>query len=187
MTRISENGARLGAKTARSVVVVHEDAAARERAVEFCDQLVRRFWARFEFEVSWCSFAQLEEAGQAKAAAEKAAGADLVVFCATPEGDFPLVLKGWVERWLRLRGEREGMLVGLVDPANGTHVAEGPKHHWLRGAARRLGMDYLTQVPHDLSRTMPDSLDSYTSRADQVTGLLADILRRQTPPPGPLP
>ena len=67
MTRTNENGARLEAKAAWSVVVVYEDAAARERAVSFCDQLVRRFWAGFEFDLSWWSFAQLEEASAAKA------------------------------------------------------------------------------------------------------------------------
>ena len=62
MTRTNEDGARLEAKAAWSVVVVYEDPAARERAVGFCDQLVSRFWARFEFDVSWWSFALLEEA-----------------------------------------------------------------------------------------------------------------------------
>ena len=44
-------------------------------------------------------------------------------------------------------------------------------------------MDYLTEVPQDISRSIPDSLDSYTERADQVTGLLANILQQQPPPP----
>jgi hypothetical protein len=38
-------------------------------------------------------------------------------------------------------------------------------------------------VPQDISRSIPDSLDSYTERADQVTGLLANILQQQPPPP----
>jgi hypothetical protein len=43
-------------------------------------------------------------------------------------------------------------------------------------------MDYVTQLPQDIARSMPDSLDSYTERADQVTSLLDDILRQQTSP-----
>ena len=62
MTRTNENGAGLEAKAAWSVVVVYEDAATRERAVSFCDQLVSRFWAKCEFDVSWWSFALLEKA-----------------------------------------------------------------------------------------------------------------------------
>ena len=46
MTRTNENAAVLESKAAWSVVVVYEDAVARERAVTFCDQLVTRFWAK---------------------------------------------------------------------------------------------------------------------------------------------
>ena len=179
MTRTNENAARLGAKTAWSVVVVYEDPAARERAVSFCDQLVGRFWARFEFEVSWWSFGLLEEVESAMEAAAKAGQADLIVFAAKAEGDFPLVVKEWIETWLSQRGDREGLLAGLMEAGG----REGPKHHCLRKVAHRAAMDYLTQVPHDISRAIPDSLDSYCSRADQVTSVLDDILRQQPPPP----
>jgi hypothetical protein len=183
MTRTEENGEQLEAKTAWSVVVVYEDPAACERAVRFCDQLVNRFWAGFEFNLSWWPFAQLEDADSAKAAAEKAALADLIVFADNSKGDFPWPVKAWIETWLEQRGEREGMLVGLLEPAGGTGGQEGVKHHFLRNAAHHGAMDYLTEVPQDISRSMPDSLDSYTERADQVTGLLANILQQQPPPP----
>jgi hypothetical protein len=44
-------------------------------------------------------------------------------------------------------------------------------------------MDYLNHVPQDISLSIPESLDSYTQRADQVTSLLDDILHQQVPPP----
>ena len=183
MTRTNENGARLEAKAAWSVVVVYEDAAARERAVGFCDQLVSRFWAKCDFDVGWWPFTMLAEAGTAKEAALKAAGADLILFSATPEGDFPLALKAWIETWLNKRGDREGMLVGLMDPSADPAGREGQKHQCLRNAAHHGAMDYLTQVPQDIAFSIPDSLDSYTQRADQVTSLLDDILHQQAPPP----
>ena len=183
MTRANEDGARLEPKTAWSVVAVYEDSAARERVVGFCDQLVGRFWARFEFDVSWWSFATLGEPTAASEAAEKAARADLIVFSATPEGEFPARVKDWIETWLIRRGDREGMIAGLLEPTENSNAREGHKHLYLRNAAHRGAMDYLTQVPHDLSRSIPDSLDSYTERADQVTGLLDDILHQQPPPP----
>jgi len=186
MTREKEDEAQVETKAAWSVVAVYEDPAARDRAVGFCDQLVGRFWAHFEFDVSWWSFALLEQALAANEASDKAAHADLIVISATPEGEFPASLKAWMDSWLGRRGEREGMLVGLIEDAGDPSVGEVPKHHWLRDAAHRASMDYLTQVPQDISRSFPDSLDSYTERADQVTTLLDDILHQQPPPPQPL-
>ena len=187
MAGTNENGARLETKAACSVVVVYEDAASRERAVTFCDLLVSRFWAKCEFNVSWWSFALLDQAVAAKDAGERAARADLIVFSATPEGDFPLPVKAWVESWLNQRGDREGMLAGLMEPVAGADDREGEKHHYLRNAAHHGALDYLTQVPQDISRSIPDSLDSYTERADQMTSLLDDILHQQPPPPHLLP
>jgi hypothetical protein len=183
MTRNNEDGARLEAKVVRSVVVLYEDTAARERAVGFCDQLVSQFWTRFEFDVSWWPFDVLEQAPAATDATEKAVRADLVVFAASPAGDFPGPLTAWIETWLSQRGEREGTLVSLMDRAASPGGEEGPRHLCLRNAAHRGAMDYLTHVPEDMSRSIPDSLDSYTQRADQVTSLLEDILHRQSPPP----
>jgi hypothetical protein len=183
MTRTNENGAGLETKAAWSVVVVYEDAAARERAVTFCDQLVSRFWAKCEFDVSWWPFALLNQAPAHEEAAERAAQADLIVFSATPEGDFPLPVKAWVETWLSQRGDREGKLVGLMEQVVGASDREGQKHHYLRKAAHDGAMDYLTKVPQGIALLIPDSLDSYTERAYQVTSLLDDILHQQPPPP----
>ena len=183
MTRTNENGARQEAKAAWTVLVIYEDRAARERAAGFCDQLVGRFWAQCDFDVSWWSFAQLGDASSAEEAAGKAVGADLIAFSLNSEGDFPRPVETWVETWVTQRGEREGVLIGLLEPAVEPGGREGPRHHYLRYAAHRGAMDYLTQVPEDMSRSIPDSLDSYTQRADQVTTLLDDILHQQASPP----
>jgi hypothetical protein len=183
MTRTNENGSALETKAAWSVVVVYEDATARERAMTFCDQLVGRFWDKCEFDVGWWSFALLDEVPAKEEAAQKATQADVIVFATTPDGDFPQSVKAWVHTWLDQRGEREGMLVGLMQQDLGTSDREGPKHHYLRNAAHHGAMDYLTKVPPDTSLSIPDSLDSYTERAFQVTSLLDDILHRPPPPP----
>jgi len=133
--------------------------------------------------VSWWPFTVLEEASSANEAALKAACADLILFSATPEGDFPPAVIAWIETWLHQRGDREGMLVGLMDPLADPTGGEGQKHHCLRNAAHHGAMDYLTQVPQDIAFSIPESLDSYTQRADQVTSLLDDILHQQAPPP----
>ena len=181
MTRIDENEARPEPKAAGSVVVVYEDAAAREQAVAYCDQLVKQFWARFEFNVSWWSFAMLQQEPAATDAAERAARADLIVFASTLPGDFPVSVQGWMESWLNRRGDREGILAGLLAPGADLSGREGRKHNYLRRVAHRAAMDYLTQVPQNIARSIPESLDSYTERAAQVSSLLDEILRQQDP------
>jgi hypothetical protein len=165
------------------VVVVYEDDAAREWAVGFCDQLVGRFWAKCDFDVSWWPFTVLEEAASADKAALKAAGADLILFSTTPEGDFPRAVKAWTATWLNQRGDREGMLVGLMDPLAGSASREGQKDCYLRNAAHHGAMDYLTQLPQDIAFSIPDSPEAYTRRAEQVTRLLDDILHQHLSPP----
>jgi hypothetical protein len=187
MKRTNENGARQESKATWSVVVVYEDDPARARAVGFCDQLVSRFWQRCEFDVSWWSFAQLEGAEATLAAAARAAHADLIAFASKPEGDFPQPIKTWIEKWLAQRGDREGLLVGLLGPDVDVADREGPKHHYLRNAAHQGALDYLTHVPQDISRSIPESLDSYTQRADEVTSLLDGILHQRVPPPHSVP
>jgi hypothetical protein len=182
VTRIDENVAASESKAAWSVLVAYEDAAAREQAVNFCDQLVQRFWTRFEFDVSWWSFDMLQQETAATEAAERAAQADLIVFASTLPGDFPVPVLGWMENWLRRRGDREGILAGLIDPGADSSGREGRKHNYLRRIAHRAAMDYLTQVPHSLWRAMPESLDSYSERAGRVSSVLDEILHHPAPP-----
>ena len=167
-----------------SVVVVHEDDATREQAVRFCDALIQRFWAQCEFEVSWWSYWQLEQANTAKESVAKAVQAKLMVFASRPENAIPPRVELWIEDVLRHRQEPEGSLVGLGDTETEGHVALVSKSIYLRNAAHRAGMDYLTQVPEEIGFVGPDSLDSCSERARQVTNVLDEILhKRFTPPP----
>ena len=183
MTRNNEYEAGAEAKAAWSVVVIYEDTAAREQAVDFCDQLVKRFWASFEFEVSWWSFGLLQNEPVAMEAAEKAARADLVILSALQHEDFPVRVKGWMESWLSRRGDREGILAGLLGPGLAESGLEAPQHLYLRQVAHRGAMDYLTQVPQNILRSIPESPESYTTRAAQVTSVLDEILHQQAGPP----
>src|ERR1051326_3401035 len=119
MAHASDNEAALEAKTTWPVVVVYEDTAAREEAVKFCDLLIERFWARYGFDVGWWSFASLEASDSAREASQKASEAALIVFATRPEGEIPAGVKAWIATWLSQRGDREGALVGLMDPSGG--------------------------------------------------------------------
>src|SRR5438045_4281282 len=168
------------AKATCSIVVIYQDMEAREEAVKFCDRLIERFWGGYEFDVNWWAVDALSEARAARDASVKAVEADLMVFASGAEAEIPAAVKEWIETWVSQRGDREGALVGLMDPGPGGALAQ--KFVYLRNVAHRGGMDYLTQAPQELSRAIPDSIESYTERADQVTSVLDELLKYKAPP-----
>jgi hypothetical protein len=164
-----------------TVVVIYASAEARELAVDFCDRLVKRFWTRCGFDVSWWSFELLHDGIASHEAANRTASADLLVFSRGAQVTMPDHVLLWMESWLSLRGAREGVLVSV--PPGPAPAAE-PIDHQLRKLAHRAGMDYLTEVPQNLGLAVEESPDFYSARAQEVTHVLSDILRR--PPPTPL-
>ena len=166
-----------------TTVVIYEDAATRDTAIGFCDQLVERFWGDCEFDLEWCSVGELEPGPRAGEVADKAVDADLIVFAIQPEEVVPAELKVWVESWVERRGDREGKIIGLLDPS-GVRGGTVNRYVYLREAAHRSGMDYLTQISESLASATPESPDAYTERAVQVTHVLDDILQQPVPPRG---
>jgi hypothetical protein len=169
-------------KATNSVLVIYQDDQAREEAVKFCDDLIERFWADYEFDVNWWSFDLLQEARMARDAGTRATEANLIIFAARPDGEIAPHVKEWIESWATARGDREGALVGLLDSGDALAGDRAQHFVYLRNVAHRAGMDYLTQVPRALSG-VPDSIESYTERADQVTSVLDEILHHKASPP----
>ena len=170
-------------KATWSVVILFEDAQTREKAVKFCDELVQRFWTHCEFSMTWMSFSALVDANAARDAHAKASGADVIVIATRPEGPVPVVVTDWVERCLANRTDREGTLAGLIDTSVILTGWAAEKHAWLRSVAHRAGMDYLTDVPPEINRPIPDSLESFSERAQKITSVLDEILRKPIHPP----
>jgi hypothetical protein len=162
-------------KVNRSIAVVYENPSARQRAVEFCDDLIKRFWARDTFDVGWWSFSELEETEAGTKAAETASEAEVVVFAVQSDGELAPEAMAWIESWLQQRGDREGVLVGLTEST----AENSPKHIFLRSVAHRGGMDYFTEMPCSRVESIPDSLEYCADRARQVTGVLEEILAHQ--------
>jgi hypothetical protein len=169
-------------KATWSVVILFEDAQTREQAVKFCHQLVERFWTHCEFRLTWMEFCALADPNAARDAHAKACGADVIVFATRPEGPVPAVVTEWVESSLANRTDREGTLAGLIDTSTILTGWAAEKHAWLRSVAHRAGMDYLTDVPQDITTSIPDSLESFSERAQQVTSVLDEILHKPIHP-----
>ena len=159
-------------------LVLYEDAPAREFAARASRVLSASPSSEESRQVFWHSFSALADAATSRDLATLATQADLIVFSAPRTGDWPTELKLWIESWILQRGEREGVIVGILIPEDPTGSVEiaSLKEVYLRHAAHRAGMDYLNEVPPGISHAIPDSLDSFSARAGQITSLLDEIL-----------
>ena len=174
MVQIKQNELR----AAKAVVVIYEDPSIRERAVHFCERLCEEQQSP-ELNIDWWSFPLLSDSSVAHGAVEKAAAADVVVFAMDARGDLPDPIKLWIEKWLNKRGEREGAIVGLLEREEGWQNIASFREIYLRHAARRAGMDYLSHAAPTRRRAIPDSLDSFSERAGRMTSVLDGILQKR--------
>jgi hypothetical protein len=172
------------ASKAKCVVVVYETPAIRKHAMQFCERLAGECECTPVSEMIWWSFHVLALPAEGRDAAQRAANADVVVFAMKAGGDLPHDIKLWIENWLNRRGEREGALVGLL-ASEVSHDIAPFREIYLRHIARRAGMDYLSHAAPTASRAIPDSLDSFSQRAGQVTSVLDGILHTY-PHPAPM-
>jgi len=163
------------------MIVISQDRACRDRAVNFCDELMKRFWAQCEFDISWLSFGDLSRENEFRNAAVKAGSADVVLFSMDPAADAPLKLQSWAEAWLAKRSDHEGLVIGLGDPGHIPGGGVSKNFVYVRNLAHRAGMDYLTELPDQMGPAIPDSLDSYRERAQQHSSVLDQILDRKVP------
>jgi hypothetical protein len=170
-------------KTGGPVMVIYEDSRSRKEALQFCDQLMARFWSRAQFEIFWFSFTDLQDETAFQSALSNMVKAGLIMFAMVPEGRIPAPVREHLEMWLKQRGEREGTIIGVQDPGGLSEARMSDKYLYLRDLAHRAGMDYLTQLPDTISHPIPDSFESYSQRADQVTTVLDQILHKPIAPP----
>jgi len=163
------------------VVVIYEDSGCRDHAVGFCDTLVARFWPSHGINLGWYSFADLRDPAAVADSASIAASASLIIFATRPQEELPIDVILWIQKWSSKRKDREGAVIGLLDPSTHHGIADD-KHLYLRNLAHHAGMDYLTKMPDNISRGIPDSLESYSQRADRITSVLDEILQKQPAP-----
>lgn len=160
----------------QTVLVIYEDETTQSAAVAFCDDLVSRFWTRCDISVEWCSFSALTDARSGRAALHKAAEADLIVFAAQPDDPLPAHIDLWLTSWVTQRGQRDGAVIGLLDPSSGNEPRAN-RYTLLRSIAHKAGMDYLTQAPQQFGGVL-GCVEECSRRAQARTDVLEGILKR---------
>ena len=166
-----------------SAVVLYEDHATRDRAMEVCDRLVHKFWADVEFDFNWWRFDFLNDSALANDAVRLAARSELILLAAHAGRELPPPVKNWIENWLPMREPGFGVLVAMIGTEEDRLRGLSPIHVYLREAAQRANMDYLPQVIDAPLGKLDASIETISKRAEKVTSLLDNILHR---PPTPL-
>jgi hypothetical protein len=166
-----------------SAVVLYEDHATRDRAMDVCDRLVHKFWADVEFEFSWWRFDFLGDAALAGDAVRLAARSELILLAAHAGRELPPPVKSWIEGWLPIREPGFGVLVAMIGTEADRLKGLSPIHVYLREAAQEANMDYLPQVIDGPPGKFDASIETISKRAEKVTTLLDNILHR---PPSPM-
>jgi hypothetical protein len=158
-----------------SVVVLYEDAFTRDQALALCARLRQQWGGEVDFDFSFWKLAFLRDALMAKAAGYAAVRADLLIFSAQYQGEWPADVKQWLETWLAARAARTGALIPLIQGAAGWEQTVSSKQTFLCELARRAKMDCLVQ---DLAPLVgPDAVSFDT--------LLQSSLQSPAFPPGP--
>ena len=166
-----------------SAVVLYEDHATRDRAMEICDRLVHKFWADVEFEFNWWRFDFLSDSTLAGDAVRLAARSELILLAAHAGRELPPPVTRWIESWLPIREPGFGVLVAMIGTEADQLKGLSPIHVYLREAAQRANMDYLPQVIDAPLGKLDASIETISNRAEKVTSLLDNILHR---PPSPM-
>lgn len=158
-------------------ILLYESPQSRE-------QLLNRFGKEAEAHLErgqWLSFGEVTSRDTLEEILGKLLSAEVIVVAAAAEGDFTDEFKSWINDWVARRNDREGALVGIFHDQKTVNLASR-KEVYLRHAAHLAGMDYLSRLPLQTVQTVPDSLDTFSERADQMTSVLDTILKNRPAP-----
>ncbi|MDB6111358.1 MAG: hypothetical protein JWR69_3108 [Pedosphaera sp.] len=165
----------------RAVIAHEEDASSGERVRELCRALEVELGAQSHFEFGCWDFGQLGDSQQLHAAAEQAADADLILFSFHAGIELPRPVQEWIEAGLARRSKRGGAVALLIGPAQVPGESGWSSDSYLRYLAERAEMEFWASTPCETSEPMPASVDVFMERAGEVTAVLENILKQESP------
>ena len=127
-------------------LVLYEDVAAHEIALEVCGRLMARFETELIFTFNFWKIKDLENSASAHWAAEAVARADIILFSLTGR-DLPPEAAKWLDSCVQARTKAEGALALIITGLPGVGPAVEMLLSRMQFAAHRLRMDFLPRVP----------------------------------------
>lgn len=123
-------------------LVIYEDAAAHDLAMEVCGGVTSRFDADLTFAFSFWKVRDLQDPVLAHWAAEAVAHADIILF-SVPGHDLAPEAVNWLDACIPTRTKSEGALALTITEPAGAGLAIEALLSRLQFAAYRLRMDFL--------------------------------------------
>ena len=127
-------------------LVIYEDAAAHDLAMEVCGGVISRFDAELAFAFSFWKVNDLQDPVLAHWAAEAVNRADIILFSLAGHDLAPEATQ-WLDACIQARTKSEGALALIVPKASGGGLAVEALLSRLQFAAHRLRMDFLPLLP----------------------------------------
>jgi len=139
-------------------VVLAEDPAAHEFAMEVCGGVLANFDAELAFAFSFWNFKDLGDPASAHWAAEAVARADILLFSLQGPDLTPETLN-WLETCVQPRTKTEGALALIVAGSPSTNLTLEALLYRMQYVANRLRMDFLPLVPLPAGMTSGTATD----------------------------
>jgi len=127
-------------------LVMYEDGAAHDLAMEVCGGMMNRFGVELAFAFSFWSIKDLSDPVLAHWATEAVARADIILF-SLPGQDLTPATSQWLDTCILTRTKTEGALALMVTETAGAGLAIEALLSRLQLAAHRLRMDFLPLLP----------------------------------------
>ena len=125
------------------VLVAYEDGVGRVEAYSIWRHAAGRLPCEFGLDFDWLGFSSLNDPEILHDSARVGSEADVILFCADAGGVFSPAVKAWNEAWLAQRVRRDGCLVVMLGDSVNLNPEASLKLDYLKGIARRAGMDFL--------------------------------------------
>jgi len=165
-------------KQALQVTIAYKDLAAGKRAMHTLAQLGRGLVDDIEFQPFPWSFELLLDANWRDIAFRHAVQADILILATSDSAPVPTGVTQWMETILDRKQGTDCAVVALFGTELQPEPDDSSRIQALRVATQKAGLPFFAPV---LRRELSDALFQLQDRAERVTPLLDDVLRRTHP------
>ena len=173
--RSHANGAHWEPKFPFDLLIAYEDETTRGRAFALRDHLATELDDEHDIRQSWWKLAFLYDSQLRERATEAATNADMIVISLNNGKELPLILRMWIEEWMKQKDGHDSALVALVNNAPSARCTDCPILRYLNSVARKAGMDFF---PHVFPAAPLRADTNASARGPGLMPLLEEILRR---------